>query len=78
LLEPLSLKVDESLLDKNIAELIQINKEEVFNTFACRILNPKVKELNSLADVNVERALKKNSKGVPFTVKDHLKVDGMI
>jgi hypothetical protein len=31
-----------------------------------------------LADVNIERALAKNPKGVPFTVKDHLKVDGMI
>lgn len=57
---------------------MKINKEEVFNTFACRTLNKKFRELNSLADVNVERALNRNPTGVPFTVKDHLKVDGMI
>jgi hypothetical protein len=58
--------------------LLKINQEEVFNTFVCRNLNPKIKELNGLADINIERALKKNPKGIPFTVKDHLKVDGMI
>ena len=78
LIEPLKNKIDNTLLDKNISELVKINKEEVFNTFACRTLNPKFRELNSLADVNIERALSRNPTGVPFTVKDHLKVDGMI
>jgi hypothetical protein len=34
--------------------------------------------LNSLTDLNVERALKKNPMGVPFTVKDHLKFEGCV
>lgn len=41
LLEPLKNKIDNTLLDKNISGLVKIKKEEVFNTFACRTLDPK-------------------------------------
>lgn len=48
-------------------------------TFATRCLKPSVKLLNALADVNIEQVLRRGQQGkVPFSVKDHLKVEGMI
>lgn len=44
-----------------------------------RCLKPEIKNLNGLADIFVERVFEKAAhKKVPFTVKDHLKVEGMI
>ena len=31
-----------------------------------------------MADVNIERVLEKGREKIPFTVKDHLKVEGMV
>lgn len=62
-----------------LTELETIKNEKVFNTFATRCLNPEIQSLNALADVNVERVLEKQAhQKIPFTVKDHLKVDGMV
>ena len=79
LLEPLKNNVDKSLLHAKVEDLVKINDEKVFNTFATRCLQPEIRSLNGLADVNVERVFEKQAhKKVPFTVKDHLKVEGMI
>lgn len=61
-----------------LSSLQKLKQEEVFNTFTCRNLIPSIRKLNGLADVNITRALIKNNTGIPFTVKDHLKVEGMI
>ena len=39
---------------------------------------PHHKKLNFLADINLEDALKINPEGIPFTVKDHIKVSGLV
>jgi Asp-tRNA(Asn)/Glu-tRNA(Gln) amidotransferase A subunit family amidase len=42
-------------------------------------LQPEIRSLNGLADVNIERVFNKGGYNkIPFTVKDHLKVDDMI
>lgn len=43
-----------------------------------RITLPEHQELNFLADININNALEINSEGIPFTVKDHLKVKNLI
>ena len=59
--------------------MLQHPCEENFNTFATRCLKPGVRELNGLADVCLERVFEKGAhKCLPFSVKDHLKVEGMI
>lgn len=57
---------------------MDVKDGKVFNTFVARCLKLEIRSLNALADVNIERALEKGQYKVPFSVKDHLKVEGMI
>ncbi len=51
----------------------------MFNTFTTQCLKDELRDLNGLADINIESILRKGTNNkIPFTVKDHLKVEGMI
>lgn len=39
--------------------MLNVKDATVFNTFATRCLKPEIKNLNALADVNIERVLEK-------------------
>lgn len=69
---------DPSLLEKPISDLKSLKKPECFGSFVRRCSEPSLQRLNFLADMNIKAAMDINPNGIPFTVKDHLRVCDLI